>query len=64
MVSTEAFLSLSRAEAQALGMADLPQVVLPHPVGTLTGEQIEGVADRALEQVVRALITSTDERRP
>ncbi len=55
MVCTEAFLSLSRAEAQSLGMADLPQIVLPHPLGTLSAEAIEAIADAAVEQAVRAL---------
>ncbi|MDE3074194.1 MAG: hypothetical protein KGJ86_02080 [Chloroflexota bacterium] len=56
MVCTEAFLSLSKAEAEALGLSNLPQIVLPHPVGTRTAQEIEQLADAAIDQVVSAIM--------
>ncbi|HYB20811.1 MAG TPA: UGSC family (seleno)protein, partial [Thermodesulfobacteriota bacterium] len=44
------------AEARALGMASLPIVTVPHPVGGLPPAQVEKKADQALEDVVRALL--------
>jgi hypothetical protein len=49
------FESLGKVEAQALGMADLPMVIVPHPVGGIPLEQVAKKADDALEAMIKAL---------
>ena len=52
---THVFEQMARLEANALGMANLPLVVLPHPVGTIPEPLAREVADSAFERVVSAI---------
>jgi len=54
VISTE-FEALGKVEAQALGMANLPMVIVPHPVGGIPLEQVAKKANNALEAMVKAL---------
>ncbi len=47
---------MGQLEARTLGMAALPLVVIPHPVGTLPLEAIRSLSDSIFEELVRALV--------
>lgn len=55
-VITEPFAPKSRREAEALGMAELPFLILPHPVGQLPHDEMRRIADRSFAEVERILI--------
>ena len=50
------FHPLGKSDAEGLGMADLPLVVVPHPVGGMKREQVRQKADAIVDQVVDALV--------
>lgn len=54
LVST-AFVTLARAQATALGVPDLPLVVVPHPMADRQAPEVHAIADRATPLVMRAL---------
>jgi hypothetical protein len=59
VVGTEPFIDEAIEQAHVLGMPDLRIVTVPHPVQLLTREQVEELADRALDEVVARLVGST-----
>ena len=52
-VCSTAFVTLGRAQARALGKPDLPIAVVPHPFGLRTREEIRGLAEHCVEDIVR-----------
>jgi hypothetical protein len=54
-VVTDVFAAKSRLEAEALGVPELPLVVLPHPVGQRSPEEIRDLTDAALASIEAAL---------
>ena len=58
MVCSTAFLTLGRSQARALGFAKLPILVIPHPFGTRSREEIRGIAEQCAEQVLTLLSES------
>lgn len=54
-INTSEFASLGHFEAGALGMAGLPIVQIPHPVGSLPGETVRGYAVAVFADVVEAI---------
>lgn len=54
-ICTDEFLVLGLAIARSRGLADLPIVVVRHPITTLTSAQVEELAPRAVAGVVAAL---------
>ena len=46
------FLSLGRNPSRVFGVPDLPLLLIPHPLGGLSLEQVEGRAQHAVPQVV------------
>ena len=52
MCST-AFVTLGRAQARALGDANLPIAVIPHPFGLRTREEVREIASTCIDQVVQ-----------
>jgi hypothetical protein len=61
IVST-AFDQIARGEARALGIPDLPIIVIPHPFADLRDDEVHVIADRITPLVVEAL-TATAARR-
>jgi hypothetical protein len=59
VVGTEPFIDEAIEQARVLGMPDLRIVTVPHPVQLLTREQVEELADRALDEVIARLVGST-----
>jgi hypothetical protein len=52
---TEAFLSIARVRAAALGRPDVHLVVVPHPVGGLPREEARALGRRVAEAVLSSL---------
>lgn len=52
---TDAFAGLAREESKNLGMPDLPIVVIKHPLGGTSPEQVKQQSRAAVQQVVDAL---------
>jgi hypothetical protein len=49
------FENLGKAQARVFGVPDLPIVIIPHPLGGLTLEQVEGRAHHAIPQLVKLM---------
>src|ERR1700682_4801917 len=54
-ICSEPFLKLGKAQSRVFGVPDLPLVVIPHPLGGISIEQVEGRALAALSQVVQLI---------
>ena len=54
MCST-AFLTLGRAQARALGDANLPIAVIPHPFGLRTRDEVRDIASRCVDDLAELL---------
>ena len=52
-VCSTAFLTLGRAQARALGDADLPIAVIPHPFGIRTREEVKDIARKCVEDIAQ-----------
>ena len=50
-VCSTAFVTLGRAQARALGDANLPIAVIPHPFGLRTREEVREIASACVEQI-------------
>ena len=55
VICTEPFLKLGKAQAKVFGVADLPLVLIPHPLGGIGLEQVHGRAEYALPQLVEII---------
>ena len=56
VIVTKSFLHEAHVQRAALGMEDIDPVVIPHPLSTLTEEEIEGRASVATLQVKKILL--------
>jgi alkanesulfonate monooxygenase SsuD/methylene tetrahydromethanopterin reductase-like flavin-dependent oxidoreductase (luciferase family) len=54
VISSE-FVRAARAQAEALGAEDYRTVVVAHPIQPLTREEVQALADKAFEEIVRIL---------
>lgn len=54
MCST-AFLTLGRAQARALGNAELPIAVIPHPFGGRAREDVRKIAEQCVDDIAKLL---------
>jgi hypothetical protein len=57
IVSSE-FWTLAETEAQSRGMAELPLVQVPHPVGTISLEALRKVAESSVDAIAQKLLRS------
>jgi hypothetical protein len=57
-ICSTAFITLGRAQARALGHADLPIAVVPHPFGLRSREEIRQIAESCVDDVVSLLGTA------
>ena len=55
-VATHVFINMGRASAAAQGMPDYPFVVVEHPIGRLTEEEMRAKAEAALPEIVKLLL--------
>jgi hypothetical protein len=58
-ICSTAFLTLGHAQAYALGHADLPIAVIPHPFGAQTRDEVRKNAALCVDDIVR-LVSETD----
>ena len=59
VICTEPFLKLAQAQAKTFGVPDLPIIMIPHPLGGISVEQVEGRAEIAwpqLEKLMREML--------
>jgi len=49
------FLNLGKSQSRVFGVPDLPLLLIPHPLGGLSLEQVEGRAHHAIPQVVELI---------
>ncbi len=54
VISSE-FVRAARAQAEALGATDYRTVVVPHPIQTLTRDEVRTLADKAFDEILRRL---------
>jgi len=52
VICSDSFLKLGKAQSRVFGVPDLPLVVIPHPLGGISIEQVEGRALVAIAQVI------------
>jgi hypothetical protein len=52
-VCSTAFLTLGRAQAQALGNPELPIAVIPHPFGLRTRAEVRAMAAQCVSDIVK-----------
>lgn len=50
------FENMARSEAEALGLKDVPLVVVPHPIGGLPAARVRAKADAALDEIIANLV--------
>ena len=51
-------MTLGKAQARALGDAELPIAVIPHPFGLRTREEVRDIANACIDQVVELVTQS------
>ena len=51
-ICSTAFVSLGRAQARALGDANLPIAVIPHPFGLRSREEVREIASKCVDELV------------
>jgi hypothetical protein len=58
-ICSTAFVTLGRAQARALGDANLPIAVIPHPFGLRTREEVREIASACVDEVAALVIGGT-----
>ena len=59
VICSDPFLKLGKTQARVFGVPDLPLVMIPHPLGGLTLDEVRGRADVAIPQVVTLIQEQT-----
>jgi predicted dienelactone hydrolase len=52
-VVSNAFIGLGKAQARALGQADLPLAVIPHPFGSRSRDEVRALAEQCVAEIAR-----------
>ena len=55
VICSDPFRTLATTQSKVLGFPELPLVMIPHPLGGLSIEQVEGRALVAIPQVLKLL---------
>ncbi len=63
-ILTEPFQTTGRVMAELQGFSDYPFATIPHPVASLSDEQVRGVADAVTPAVERLLVSGPAHPRP
>jgi hypothetical protein len=56
-VASQAFLDAAAAQARALGI-EPAQVFVPHPIQDRTDDEIRAMADAAIKDILRAVVSA------
>ena len=59
VICSEPFRGLGKNQARVFGEPDLPLVMIPHPLGGLSIEQVQGRALVAIPQVIALIKSAT-----
>ena len=59
VICSDPFLKLGKTQARVFGVPDLPLVMIPHPLGGLTLDEVKGRAGVAIPQVVNLIQEQT-----
>jgi hypothetical protein len=59
LICSDPFLTLGKTQARVFGVPDLPMVMIPHPLGGLSLEEVKGRANVAIPQVVNLIREQT-----
>jgi hypothetical protein len=57
VICSDPFRALGKTQAKVLGAPDLPLIMIPHPLGGLSIEQVQGRAEIAAPQIIDLLRT-------
>ena len=60
VICSTSFITLGRTQLKALGAADTPIAVIPHPFGLRTREEVRGIAEKCADDVVRLALGGID----
>jgi hypothetical protein len=60
VVCSTAFVTLGRAQLKALGGADLPIAVMPHPFGVRTRAEVRALAETLVDEIARLAVGGND----
>ena len=52
VICSDPFRALGKTQAKVLGAPDLPLIMIPHPLGGLSIEQVQGRAEIAAPQII------------
>jgi hypothetical protein len=55
-ICTDRFEILAQITAQGIGMPDLPLVVVSHPIGGISPEEVKIKADNIIEKIIDRLV--------
>lgn len=55
VICTDPFLKLGKAQSRVFGTPDLPLIVIPHPLGGISLEKVEGRAQVAIPEFLKLL---------
>ena len=55
-ICSNRFETLARATAAGLGMPNLPLVIVPHPIGGISAEEVIAKADSILDNLIEQLV--------
>jgi hypothetical protein len=55
-VCSNRFEVLAKATAKGLGMPDLPLVIVPHPIGGISAEEVTAKADQILDKLITQIV--------
>ena len=55
LIASTAFVGLARMEAEAMGYPELPMLIVPHPFGSRTRQEIEAFAREKVGDVEKVL---------
>jgi hypothetical protein len=56
VICTEPFIPTAKSMARIQGIPDYPFVVVPHPMGSLTKDEVKERAQEAVPQVIELLL--------
>jgi len=57
-ICSNAFITLGKAQASALGNAELPIAVIPHPFGLRSRDEVRQMADKCVDDIAK-LVSKT-----
>jgi len=56
LICTDQFITTAKAMAQIRGIPDYPFAIVPHPMGSLTPQEVRAKAEAAVPKVIELLL--------